>query len=126
MAITTPLVFFISLEIEYSSIFTSSKLSNQLFYQLFSLVQTAPSYHPLPLCLHWHFRLSAQQYGSYPNLTTKPGADVKIMDRFFRHREVPGSENFSKPGFQLKKPSFLGVFVGRTGPGPAGERKQVV
>ncbi|WP_247224573.1 hypothetical protein [Weissella cibaria] len=30
------------------------------------------------------------------------GADVKIMDRFFRHREVPDSENFSKPGFQLK------------------------
>ncbi|WP_259717475.1 hypothetical protein [Weissella confusa] len=27
------------------------------------------------------------------------GADVKIMDRFFRHREVPDSENFSKPGF---------------------------
>ena len=54
------------------------------------------------------------------------GADVKIMDRFFRHREVPGSENFSKPGFQLKKASFLGVFVGRTGPSPAGERKQVV
>ncbi|WP_238921699.1 hypothetical protein, partial [Weissella cibaria] len=37
------------------------------------------------------------------------GADVKIMDRFFRHREVPDSENFSKPGFQLKKASFLGV-----------------
>lgn len=54
------------------------------------------------------------------------GADVKIMDRFFRHREVPDSENFSKPGFQLKKASFLGVFVGRTGPRPAGERKQVV
>lgn len=32
----------------------------------------------------------------------KEGADVKIMDRFFRHREVPDSENFSKPGFQLK------------------------
>ena len=30
------------------------------------------------------------------------GADVKIMDRFFRYREVPDSENFSKPGFQLK------------------------
>ncbi|WP_447409256.1 hypothetical protein ACDP95_04120 [Weissella confusa] len=30
------------------------------------------------------------------------GADVKIMDSFFRHREVPDSENFSKPGFQLK------------------------
>ena len=30
------------------------------------------------------------------------GADVKIMDRFFRHRELPDSENFSKPGFQLK------------------------
>ena len=29
-------------------------------------------------------------------------ADVKIMDRFFRHRELPDSENFSKPGFQLK------------------------
>ncbi|WP_260168858.1 hypothetical protein, partial [Leuconostoc lactis] len=29
------------------------------------------------------------------------GADVKIMDRFFRHRELPDSENFSKPGFQL-------------------------
>jgi len=27
------------------------------------------------------------------------GADVKIMDRFFRHRELPDSENFSKPGF---------------------------
>ncbi|MBJ7677900.1 hypothetical protein HAU87_06480 [Weissella confusa] len=54
------------------------------------------------------------------------GADVKIMDRFFRHREVPDSENFSKLGFQLKKASFLGVFVGRTGPRPAGERKQVV
>ena len=59
-------------------------------------------------------------------LTTLSGADVKIMDRFFRHREVPDSENFSKPGFQLKKASFLGVFVGRTGPRPAGERKQVV
>ena len=57
---------------------------------------------------------------------TLHGADVKIMDRFFRHREVPDSENFSKPGFQLKKASFLGVFVGRTGPRPAGERKQVV
>ncbi|MFK8249359.1 methylenetetrahydrofolate reductase [Leuconostoc mesenteroides] len=33
---------------------------------------------------------------------TKDGADVKIMDRFFRHRELPDSENFSKPGFQLK------------------------
>ena len=54
---------------------------------------------------------------------TKGGADVKIMDRFFRHREVPNSENFSKPGFQLKKASFLGVFVGRTGPKPAGEKK---
>ena len=32
----------------------------------------------------------------------KGGADVKIMDRFFRYREVPDSENFSKPGFQLK------------------------
>jgi hypothetical protein len=30
------------------------------------------------------------------------GADVKIMDRFFRHRELPDSENFSKSGFQLK------------------------
>ena len=30
------------------------------------------------------------------------GAGVKIMDRFFRHRELPDSENFSKPGFQLK------------------------
>ena len=30
------------------------------------------------------------------------GADVKIMDRFFRHRELPDSENFSKPGFHLK------------------------
>ncbi|WP_199413353.1 transposase [Weissella confusa] len=30
------------------------------------------------------------------------GADVKIMDRFFRHREVPDSEKFSKPGFQPK------------------------
>ncbi|WP_100665058.1 helix-turn-helix domain-containing protein [Leuconostoc citreum] len=30
------------------------------------------------------------------------GADVKIMDRFFRHREVQDSKNFSKPGFQLK------------------------
>ena len=30
------------------------------------------------------------------------GADVKIMDRLFWHREVPRSENFSKPGFQLK------------------------
>ena len=54
------------------------------------------------------------------------GADVKIMDRFFRHREVPDSENFSKPGFQLKKASFLGVVVGRTGPSPTGEREQVV
>ncbi|TGE70435.1 type I restriction endonuclease subunit S [Weissella confusa] len=35
---------------------------------------------------------------------TKPedGADVKIMDSLFWHREVPHSENFSKPGFQLK------------------------
>ena len=33
---------------------------------------------------------------------TKLGADVKIMDRLFWHREVPHSENFSKPGFQLK------------------------
>ena len=32
----------------------------------------------------------------------KKGADVKIMDRFFRHRELPDSENFSKPGFHLK------------------------
>lgn len=32
----------------------------------------------------------------------KYGADVKIMDRLFWHREVPHSENFSKPGFQLK------------------------
>ncbi len=32
----------------------------------------------------------------------KASADVKIMDRFFRHRELPDSENFSKPGFQLK------------------------
>ena len=35
-------------------------------------------------------------------LFSKNGADVKIMDRFFRHRELPDSENFSKPGFQLK------------------------
>ena len=35
-------------------------------------------------------------------VVTIGGADVKIMDRFFRHREVPDSENFSKPGFQLK------------------------
>ena len=35
-------------------------------------------------------------------LLSAPGADVKIMDRFFRYREVPDSENFSKPGFQLK------------------------
>ncbi|MBJ7676529.1 hypothetical protein HAU38_10545 [Weissella confusa] len=33
---------------------------------------------------------------------TLMGADVKIMDRFFRHRELPDSENFSKPGFHLK------------------------
>ena len=33
---------------------------------------------------------------------TISGADVKIMDRFFRHRELPDSESFSKPGFQLK------------------------
>ena len=33
---------------------------------------------------------------------TNQGADVKIMDRLFWHREVPHSENFSKPGFQLK------------------------
>ena len=33
---------------------------------------------------------------------TIAGADVKIMDRLFWHREVPHSENFSKPGFQLK------------------------
>ncbi|MDY2529793.1 SPFH domain-containing protein, partial [Weissella confusa] len=36
------------------------------------------------------------------SLSAEYGADVKIMDRFFRHREVPDSENFSKPGFQLK------------------------
>ena len=30
------------------------------------------------------------------------GADIKIMDRFFRHRELPDSENFSKPGFHPK------------------------
>ena len=30
------------------------------------------------------------------------GADVKIMDRFFRHRKVPLPEKFSKPGFQPK------------------------
>lgn len=36
------------------------------------------------------------------NMRIVVGADVKIMDRFFRHREVPDSENFSKPGFQLK------------------------
>ena len=34
--------------------------------------------------------------------TIKRGADVKIMDSLFWHREVPHSENFSKPGFQLK------------------------
>lgn len=34
------------------------------------------------------------------------GADVKIMDRFFRHREVPDSEKFSTPGFQLKTASY--------------------
>ena len=33
---------------------------------------------------------------------TSTGADVKIMDRLFRHRELPDSENFPKPGFQLK------------------------
>ncbi|WP_447408968.1 hypothetical protein ACDP95_01840 [Weissella confusa] len=38
----------------------------------------------------------------WEELASKPGADVKIMDSFFRHREVPDSENFSKPGFQLK------------------------
>ena len=54
------------------------------------------------------------------------GADVKIMDRFFRHQEVPDSENFPKPGFQLKTVLFLGVCVGGTGPIPADERKQVV
>ena len=35
-------------------------------------------------------------------LSFMAGADVKIMDRFFRHRELPDSENFSKPGFHLK------------------------
>ncbi|MHC8518213.1 hypothetical protein [Weissella confusa] len=71
----------------------------------------------------WYLELlrATRIYAAYEG-----GADVKIMDRFFRHREVPDSENFSKPGFQLKKASFLGVFVGRTGPRPAGERKQVV
>lgn len=34
--------------------------------------------------------------------SNESGADVKIMDRLFWHREVPHSENFSKPGFQLK------------------------
>lgn len=51
-----------------------------------------------------------QKSGSvFPNTDIKGGvavlyrgADVKIMDRLFWHREVPHSENFSKPGFQLK------------------------
>ncbi|MFK8249163.1 hypothetical protein ACI78P_07175 [Leuconostoc mesenteroides] len=38
----------------------------------------------------------------YDDPLSTSGADVKIMDRFFRHRELPDSENFSKPGFQLK------------------------
>ena len=38
----------------------------------------------------------------YDVAQAKFGADVKIMDRLFWHLEVPHSENFSKPGFQLK------------------------
>ena len=45
-------------------------------------------------------QLTKTKLGSF-NLQ-KVGADVKIMDRFFRHRELPDSENFSKPGFHLK------------------------
>ncbi|AKP35480.1 hypothetical protein NH16_09225 [Leuconostoc mesenteroides subsp. dextranicum] len=40
--------------------------------------------------------------GKLPLPGKVPGADVKIMDRFFRHRELPDSESFSKSGFQLK------------------------
>ena len=43
-----------------------------------------------------------KQLNSWIKILNKTGADVKIMDRFFRHRELPDSENFSKPGFQLK------------------------
>ena len=46
--------------------------------------------------------LAALVNGSHLKSNVKPGADVKIMDRLFWHREVPHSENFSKPGFQLK------------------------
>ena len=41
------------------------------------------------------------------------GTDVKIMDRFFRHREVPDSEKFSTPGFQLKTASYQLVPITR-------------
>ncbi|QIE77808.1 hypothetical protein [Weissella confusa] len=43
-----------------------------------------------------------QKFGIKAHSTLEMGADVKIMDRLFWHREVPHSENFSKPGFQLK------------------------
>ena len=59
-------------------------------------------------------------------ITESSGADVKIMDRLFWHREVPRSENFSKPGFQLKTARFLGVFVGGTGLSPDVQRKRVI
>ncbi|MHC8518100.1 hypothetical protein [Weissella confusa] len=50
----------------------------------------------------------------------------RLWTGFFGTERCRTPKIFSKPGFQLKKASFLGVFVGRTGPRPAGERKQVV
>ena len=41
-------------------------------------------------------------YDTVLERVTGGGDDVKIMDRFFWHLEVPDSEKFSKPGFQLK------------------------
>ena len=48
------------------------------------------------------YTLTSQNSVHAPYIKSDGGADVKIMDRFFRHREVPDYENFSKPGFQLK------------------------
>ena len=40
-------------------------------------------------------------------ITESSGADVKIMDRFFRHRKVPlPPNNFQNPDFSLKWRDF--------------------
>ncbi|TVV34649.1 hypothetical protein FO436_08700 [Weissella cibaria] len=79
------------------NIFDDNDLSPEeiQFFQAFVKVAASRDYDPHLFRLN---RLGDKTL----NIRYIDGADVKIMDRLFWHREVPHSENFSKPGFQLK------------------------